>query len=81
MNTKKITAIFVISFIAIAAVYDGWAWSQGGTEATISWLVFEAGHKYPLTAVAVGILIGHWYWQMKAMKKLRMDFEDHKKKE
>jgi L-lactate permease len=70
---KKITAIFTISlivFVTVAiTVFDIWAISKGGTEASISHLIFEWSYKYPmlnhLAGLIEGILIGHLFWRIR----------------
>ena len=62
---QKITGIFIISFVALAIGYDFWAFYQGGTEATISYWVYDRSHMYPTIPFAIGYLCGHFFWQMK----------------
>ena len=67
---KKVTAIFIFAVVVVGVLFDVYVFIRGGTEATISWMIFEAAHKYPMIPFAVGILCGHFFWQMKPHLKL-----------
>ena len=70
---KNKTAIFTVLLIALVtvliAVYDVWAISKGGTEASISHLIFVWSYKYPMftfmAGLISGILIGHLFWRLR----------------
>lgn len=62
MNWKTITVIFCISMGAIAIGYDVLADREGGVTATISRVVWNSAHEYPLIPLLVGILLGHLFW-------------------
>lgn len=70
---KNKTATFIVSLLAIVtvliAVYDVWAISKGGTEASISHLLFVWSYKYPmftwLAGFTPGVLVGHLFWRIR----------------
>jgi len=70
MNYKKLTAIFVVLTIVGIGVFDVYVFTQGGTEATVSWTIFTWGHKYPAFTFFMGFVMGHFFWQMKPMIKM-----------
>lgn len=65
------TAIFALSLI----VYDVWAINQGGTEASISFMIYEWSYKYPLftfsCGLVIGVLIGHFFWRIRDTEKTK----------
>lgn len=71
MDIKKVTKIFIAIMIAIIAVFDVYVFTVGGTEATISWTMFEWSHDYPVFTFAMGFVMGHLFWQMKPNEKLK----------
>jgi hypothetical protein len=81
---KKTTAIFfvvtLVAFALIITAYDIWAISKGGTEASISHLLYEWSYKYPilnhLSGMIEGMLIGHLLWRIRdtATTKKLSDF-------
>jgi len=70
MAVKTLTKIFIFVVIAVIAVFDVYVWNVGGTEATISWTIFEWSHKFPVFTFLMGFAMGHLFWQMKGVKKL-----------
>lgn len=83
MNYKKLTQIvmlMIIALIVIVLVYDAFAISQGGTEASISSAIIKLSYKQPLVPLLigwfVGLLFGHLFWRMKGnedTKELNLD--------
>lgn len=73
MDIKQKTSAFVsLSIFAIAAswiVYDVYAISAGGTEASISFMMYEWSFKYPIFTLACGffpgLLMGHFFWRIR----------------
>lgn len=68
MDVKKFTPLFIIASVVIISAVDMYVFSVGGTEATISWTVYVWGKKHPMVPLFVGILVGHFFWQMKKLK-------------
>jgi hypothetical protein len=69
MGIRTVTVIFLYVFVLGAIIYDFYAYSQGGTEATISWIVAEWAYTMPAGVFAVGFIAGHLFWQMNPKKK------------
>lgn len=67
---KKLTIAFIGISIALISAFDVYIYVRGGTEATISWTIFEWSHKYPVFSFAMGFVMGHLFWQMKGLKRL-----------
>ena len=76
MQIKTKTAIFTVSSIVLFfiswIVYDIYAMVKGGTEATISFFIYEAAYKYPIavwfTGLVQGVLVGHFFWRIRDTK-------------
>jgi hypothetical protein len=71
MSVKKMTVIFLITLLVVIIGYDVYAWNAGGTEATISYTIFEWSHKYPFFTFMMGFVCGHLFWQMKGLSRLQ----------
>lgn len=71
MHPKTMTKIFIVAVIACITVFDVIIFSRGGTESTISWTIFEWSHEHPVVAFAMGFVMGHLFWQMKGLEKIR----------
>jgi len=70
MSAKKITPFFTIGLIAVIALYDFWAYFQGGQEATISWIIIERwSTQYPAITFLVGFVMGHLFWPLAKTEK------------
>ena len=68
---KAATKIVILAFVVGLIGYDFYAFYVGGTEATVSWTVFEWSHQYPAMTFGVGFVCGHLFWQMKPQLKLQ----------
>jgi len=68
MNIKKMTAIFIGLVIAAIAGYDVYAIMKGGTEASISHVIFVWSYKYPAFTFAMGFTMGHLFWRIRDTK-------------
>lgn len=65
MNVAKYTKSFIVIMIVVIAGYDVWAWNKGGTEGTISWVMYQWSLEAPVFTFAMGFVMGHLFWQMK----------------
>lgn len=65
MNVKQITGVFIVAAFLIIVGYDVWAVLNGGIDATISAVVFDFAHQYPIIAFATGVLMGHLFWPVR----------------
>ena len=87
MDIKKKTGLFIVLFVvfsvAIVAIYDVYAMLQGGTEATISFTMYEWAYKYPIFTFSCGffpgVLVGHFFWRIRDTKKTLEISEDSRK--
>jgi hypothetical protein len=61
-KTRKITIAFIVACTFLIIAYDIWAVYSGGIPATISSVIFDYCHQYPIISVGMGILIGHFAW-------------------
>lgn len=69
MKLKKATIYFCVLALAIILGYDAWVFSRGGTESTISYVIYEWSYDYPFGAFLAGFVCGHLFWQMKKPKE------------
>ena len=84
---KKKTAIFTLGSTAIFLVswllYDIYAISEGGTEASISFMMYEWSYKYPIFTWTMGffpgLLVGHFFWRIRDTKRTLEISEDSRK--
>jgi hypothetical protein len=72
--SKAAIALLVFAGLFIVLLgYDAYLFIDGGTEATISWFLYEASYEKPIMTFLVGnvlgILAGHCFWQMKPTKR------------
>ena len=79
MTIKSKTALFTLiatlAFALSLVVYDVWAINQGGTEGSISFMIYEWSYKYPLFTFASGfipgVLVGHFFWRIRDTEKTK----------
>lgn len=55
---KKIVIWFIVIVTSIILLFDIFALSKGSS---ISSVITEYSHKWPIIAFAWGFLMGHWY--------------------
>lgn len=87
MEIKKKTSFFVVLSVALMAVawivYDIYAITEGGTEASISFMMYEWSYKYPIFTFACGffpgVLIGHFFWRIRDTKRTKEISDDSRK--
>lgn len=58
-----------ISFATAWIVYDVFAINGGGTESSISYMMYEWSFRYPILTFSIGfilgILCGHFFWRIR----------------
>ena len=68
-KTTIFTVIFALLGLISAVIYDVYAMVKGGTEATISHMMFEWSYKYPIFTFSCGffpgVLVGHFFWRIR----------------
>ena len=62
MTTQEITAVVLATFIGLILLYDLWAVSVWGMDATVSAVVRDYSKSYPVIPLLVGIVCGHFFW-------------------
>jgi len=72
-KTTKIVTFGIIPLMIIGVlIYDVFAISEGGTEASISSLLISWSYKMPFLTWSLGffpgVLVGHLFWRMKGNK-------------
>ena len=75
MNYKKLTQkvmLAIVGAVVAVLIYDAYAISQGGTEASISSQIIVLSYKQPLVPCLIGwfigVLMGHLFWRMRPNK-------------
>lgn len=87
MNIKSKTAIFTIGSIVLFLlswiVYDIYAINQGGTEASISFMMYSWSYKYPIFTWVMGfgpgVLVGHFWWRIRDTRTTLIISEESRK--
>lgn len=67
---KRVSTIIMVLTVAILIAIDIILLLTGGVEATFSRVILESSKKHPIISVAIGILIGHWFWPQPSNGKL-----------
>jgi len=67
MPVKKTAAAWLIAIAALLA-YEMWAVLNGTPGDTLSEAVWKYG-QHPMIAFAVGVCVGHFWWQGKGKTK------------
>jgi hypothetical protein len=64
MNAGFVFALWILFNLAIVGVYDTWAFFFAGVEDTVSYWFQNWFQKFPVLAVALGVLVGHLAWPL-----------------
>lgn len=67
----SVTIGLLVSCLLILISYDMYVLYLGGTEETISHLVFTWTYDYPIFTFACGMLCGHLFWRIRDTKKTK----------
>ncbi len=62
---KNITKVLLLIVLAALVGYDVWVMATVGQDASISKTIIDWGLNYPMVPFAFGVLIGHFFWQLK----------------
>ncbi len=62
MQWRSATEYLIVINVIILALYDAAARLWGGNEATLSFVLQDAAYRWPMIALAVGLLCGHVFW-------------------
>ena len=63
MNVKRLSRIVIVATAFFIILYDIWAARTGVDHGTISGVIWDWSHEYPMIPLAAGILMGHFFWQ------------------
>jgi hypothetical protein len=69
MNYRSATVTILFTVAAGLVGWDFIAYFNGGQDATISKVMVDASTEYPMVTLVAGILMGHFFWQMKKPKE------------
>ncbi len=62
---ERITTFVLIGVILFLVIYNLVILFLAGEKATISHVVYNACSEWPILAVAIGVVIGHWFWPLR----------------
>ena len=62
VNSRTALAVLVLGICFVVAVFDLWAVTVYGPQATLSSAAYNASRQYPIIPFAVGVLVGHLFW-------------------
>jgi hypothetical protein len=65
---KKITSLILGIVFGFLIIYDVFAISKGGTEASISSVIIAFAYKMPMFTFTCGFICGHLFWRMRTNK-------------
>jgi len=58
------TLIFMLVFVTVGLVFDFYIILKKGRSESISAHTIRLAYKYPLIPFLLGVLCGHFFWQM-----------------
>lgn len=62
LETGRIVTIWFMALALVASlIYDLWAGTAYGSQATISAIVLDVSRQYPILPFAAGVLAGHLF--------------------
>jgi len=61
MKITKLTKLFIVGITLFIIAYDVFAYLYGH-DSTISQVIYSWSIKFPLLPLAVGVLMGHFFW-------------------
>lgn len=68
MSKAALSLLIGFAGLVLLLGYDSYLFISGGTEATISWFLYQASYEKPFMTFMIGnvlgILEGHLFWQM-----------------
>lgn len=60
--TRVATQIILLVVAALLGIYDVWAISTSGYDASISVIIVDWSRQLPILPFAIGVLAGHLFW-------------------
>lgn len=58
------TGWFIAIYIALGIVWELFALTVWGSAATISYVIINWSTTFPVVALGLGVLMGHFFWQL-----------------
>lgn len=58
------TGWFLVIWVTVFLVWELFALGYYGAEATISYVMIDWSTHYPVLALGIGVLMGHFFWQL-----------------
>jgi hypothetical protein len=68
MEARRITIISILGVIAALLGLEGWLLTNDEDHDTISEVIQDAVFRWPVVALFLGLLMGHWVWPVKRRK-------------
>ncbi len=68
---KKVTLPVLGALLAVIAIYDVYALTNGGAESTISSVIISLSHDFLIIPFLFGVLAGHLFWRMDSNKDVK----------
>jgi hypothetical protein len=62
------TLPFIVAALVVILGFDVFQVVKGGTEATISYWIYNASYEYPTIPFAFGFLCGHFFFGLHSYK-------------
>lgn len=62
MMPDPLTLGVTLAVLAIIVIYDVWTLIVRGYDSTISANLYRFSQRFPIVAVALGVVIGHLFW-------------------
>ena len=73
MSKAAIATGVLLGALVIFLGYDAYLFLQGGTKATVSWMIYEISYVKPFAIFSAGfvngLFVGHLFWQMHKPKQ------------
>jgi hypothetical protein len=60
--TPQMTRWFLLCVVVAVACWSLAAIRAGRWDATVSAVVVDLAYQYPVIALLIGLLLGHWFW-------------------
>jgi len=65
----KRTVAFIVFAVGLITVYDVYTLAVHGYETTISWVLYDKSHDWPIIPFVFGVLGGHLFFPNRAARK------------
>lgn len=62
-------ALCLLTIMLVVGIWDIYAYAVSRPDATVSAIIGQWGHEFPMLSVAIGVLIGHLFWPRESIRK------------